>query len=110
MLLILFATSNSYGQSDVTWVGGAAGDWHGPGNWSPVTVPDNAGPVGPFYNVFVDSNAGTNTVVTVDPPPSIAYEIDSLTVDNGDTIHLFNEFTRLSIEKRCRSARQWALS
>ena len=68
---------------DDTFILGADGLWSVPGNWDN-GVPNNGG--GNTYNVFIDSNAGTNVKVSL----NIDAMIDGLTVDVGDELAILN--------------------
>lgn len=78
-LLVGSATTAPAGQVNSTWVGGAAGDWDVPSNWSPAVVPDND--VTDTYLVTI----GTGSVVSI---PSGTYTVDGLTIAAGDTLQI----------------------
>ena len=71
----------SFGQTDSTWIGGA-GSWFTPGNWDTGSVPNGS------HNVFLDSDALTNSVV--DTGINSTIDIERLTVDTGDTLNIQN--------------------
>lgn len=71
-------------QVDAIWVGGT-GNWGDAANWSPDTVPNNAGDT--TYNVFIDDgDVMTLSAVSL----SLNATIDSLSLDAGDTLTLPN--------------------
>ena len=71
-----------------TWKPGT-GNWDVPARWSPAVVPNNAVDT---YNVFIDGGNAAVSVVTLNVAPTI----NSLTIDNGDTLACGNFSLALS--------------
>lgn len=74
---------NGFAQTDATWTGGGDGTtWSDADNWDSVLFPNG------IFNVTIDGDAGTDT--TVQTGTSQTINIDSLTVDTGDTLVIQN--------------------
>ncbi len=74
---------SAMGQTNIVWNPGT-GFWGVPGNWDLNAIPNNGS--GIFYNVFIDNDTNTNSVVTIQAGQT--YTIDSLTIGAGDTLNL----------------------
>lgn len=77
--------------ADTSWVGGTDGVWSTASNWSGNAVPHNNGAT--TYNVLVDGNAATNSVVHVQHPSiRSTFTVDSLTIGAGDKVIIEDTF------------------
>jgi hypothetical protein len=79
-LLLLIGSSLDVVAIEATWIGGPAGTWTEPTNWSTGVVP-----AGSFTNVTIDDDSGASSAVVLGGLAS-SLTIGDVTIDNGDQL------------------------
>jgi hypothetical protein len=80
VMLSMLVSANAFG-IEAVWIGGPAGSWSEPTNWSSGVLPSGAA-----TNATIDANPAQSTSVVLD----VNSDFGGLTLDAGDALHIAN--------------------